>query len=206
MGYCQRVDANSARHKLDVARTLLGTGMITPTRPDRLVRSVAALRRWGTTPAAAYEGAAIRYPDRLALVDERGTLTFAELHRRTNALANELAAAGIGAGVGVAIMCRNHRGFVETTLACSKLGARALYLNTMFAAPQIADVLEREHAAAVIFDEEFAGLVGPGAEDYADEILNTLEVNLQKFLAAVQRGRDRLAGRDDEPAAELEQP
>ena len=34
-----------------------------------------------------------------------------------------------------------------------------------------------------------------GAEDYADEILNTLEVNLQKFLAAVQRGRDRLAGR-----------
>ena len=37
-----------------------------------------------------------------------------------------------------------------------------------------------------------------GAEDYADEILSTLEVNLQKFLAAVQRGRDRLAGRDDE--------
>jgi cell division septum initiation protein DivIVA len=45
-----------------------------------------------------------------------------------------------------------------------------------------------------------------GAEDYADEILNTLEVNLQKFLAAVQRGRDRLAGRDEEPAeAEIEQ-
>ena len=45
-----------------------------------------------------------------------------------------------------------------------------------------------------------------GAEDYADEILNTLEVNLQKFLAAVQRGRDRLAGRDEEPAPEeLEQ-
>src|SRR5215212_955244 len=39
-----------------------------------------------------------------------------------------------------------------------------------------------------------------GAEDYADEILSTLEVNLQKFLAAVQRGRDRLAGREEEPA------
>jgi cell division septum initiation protein DivIVA len=37
-----------------------------------------------------------------------------------------------------------------------------------------------------------------GAEDYADDILNTLEVNLEKFLAAVQRGRDRLAGRDHE--------
>ena len=36
-----------------------------------------------------------------------------------------------------------------------------------------------------------------GAEDYADDILNTLEVNLTKFTAAVQRGRDRLAGREE---------
>src|SRR5881394_1860177 len=36
-----------------------------------------------------------------------------------------------------------------------------------------------------------------GAEDYADEILNTLEVNLSKFIAAVQRGRERLQGKDD---------
>ena len=33
-----------------------------------------------------------------------------------------------------------------------------------------------------------------GAEDYAEEIVNTLEVNLSRFNAAVQRGRDRLAG------------
>ena len=37
-----------------------------------------------------------------------------------------------------------------------------------------------------------------GAEDYADEILSTLEVNLSKFIAAVQRGRDRLQGKDEE--------
>jgi cell division septum initiation protein DivIVA len=36
-----------------------------------------------------------------------------------------------------------------------------------------------------------------GAEDYADEILSTLEVNLQKFIGAVQRGRDKLQGRDE---------
>ena len=39
-----------------------------------------------------------------------------------------------------------------------------------------------------------------GAEDYADDILNTLEINLEKFTAAVQRGRDRLQGRE-EPAS-----
>ncbi len=31
-----------------------------------------------------------------------------------------------------------------------------------------------------------------GAEDYADEILKTLETNLEKFISAVQRGRERL--------------
>src|SRR5205823_14563405 len=40
-----------------------------------------------------------------------------------------------------------------------------------------------------------------GAEDYADEILNTLEINLQKFIGAVQRGRDRLAGKTSRPRA-----
>lgn len=36
-----------------------------------------------------------------------------------------------------------------------------------------------------------------GAEDYADEILATLEVNLGKFLAAVQRGREQLRTRGE---------
>jgi cell division septum initiation protein DivIVA len=39
-----------------------------------------------------------------------------------------------------------------------------------------------------------------GAEDYADEILSTLEINLSKFIAAIRRGRERLQG-PDEPAA-----
>ena len=38
-----------------------------------------------------------------------------------------------------------------------------------------------------------------GAEDYADEMLANLEVNLGKLLTAVQRGRDRLQGKAAEP-------
>jgi acyl-CoA synthetase (AMP-forming)/AMP-acid ligase II len=152
------------RHRLDVAKTLLGTGMIAPVRPDRAVRSIVALKRWGPTPAAAYTGSAARFPDREAIVDDRGTLTFEEVHRRTNALANEMAVAGIREGDGVAIMCRNHRGFVEATVACSKLGASALYLNTAFAGPQITDVMRREDPAGLVYDEDFANLVADGGD------------------------------------------
>jgi fatty-acyl-CoA synthase len=153
----------TARHKLQVARALLDTGMFEPTRPDRMARSLSALRRWGATPAGAYSSAASRYPERIAVVDERGVLSFEELHRRTNALAHELRKAGISEGDGVAIMSRNHRDFIEATVACSKLGAGALYLNTAFAAPQIADVLAREDPVAVIYDDEFSALVSDGA-------------------------------------------
>ena len=159
------MDAREARQRLKVARALLDTGMFRPERPDRVVRSLGQLRRWGATSAGAYAGGAISHPQRTAIVDERGTLTFAEVHRRTNALARELSRAGIGERDGVAIMCRNHRGFIEATVACSKLGAGQLYLNTAFAGPQITDVIEREAPVAVIYDEEFAELVSDGAAD-----------------------------------------
>jgi acyl-CoA synthetase (AMP-forming)/AMP-acid ligase II len=152
------------RFRLEAAKVLLGTGILTPVRPDRAVRSVMALRRWGPTPAAAYTGSAARFPDRAAIIDERGTLTFEEVHRRTNALAREMRAAGISEGDAVAIMCRNHRGFIEATLACSKLGASALYLNTAFAGPQITDVMRREDPAGLVYDEDFANLVHDGGE------------------------------------------
>jgi cell division septum initiation protein DivIVA len=42
-----------------------------------------------------------------------------------------------------------------------------------------------------------------GAEDYADEILNTLEVNLSKFIAAVQRGRERLQRKEEQEPVEV---
>src|SRR5437763_13799490 len=153
------MNTREARYKLEVARTLLATSMLHPVRPDKTLRSLVALQRWGPTPAAAYTGSALRYPDRMAIVDDRGAVTFREVHRRTNALAHELARAGIAEGDAVAIMCRNHRGFVDATVACSKLGAGALYLNTAFAGPQITDVLGRENPVAVVYDEEFTGLV-----------------------------------------------
>ena len=41
-------------------------------------------------------------------------------------------------------MARNHRNFIDVTLAVAKLGAHALYLNTMFSGPQLEGVMERE--------------------------------------------------------------
>jgi acyl-CoA synthetase (AMP-forming)/AMP-acid ligase II len=150
--------------KLQTVATLAGVGIIRPQRPDRLLGAVSALVRWGATPAAGYKAAASRYPDDLALIDESGTLTFRDVHHRSNALAHALAAQGVGPGSRVGIMCRNHRGWVEAYVATNKLGAHALFMNTAFSGPQLADVARREDPAAIIFDEEFAGVLEEASE------------------------------------------
>jgi fatty-acyl-CoA synthase len=151
--------ATQVNTKLQTLITLAGTGILRPSRPDRMLQTAVALARWGPTPAAGYTVAAARHPDETAVVDELGTLTFREVHERTNALAHAWADEGIGEGDGVAIMCRNHRGFIDATVACSKLGAHALFLNTAFSGPQLADVAERENPRAIVYDEEFAELI-----------------------------------------------
>ena len=141
------------------AKVMHEAGIVGFSRPDRAARSLSTLVRWGASPATGIATAAIKHPDATAIVDERGSLTFEEVHRRSNALAHGLAKMGVGFGDGVGIMCRNHRGFVEVTLAAAKLGASALYLNTMFAGPQLVEVTRREGPKVLVHDEEFAGLL-----------------------------------------------
>jgi acyl-CoA synthetase (AMP-forming)/AMP-acid ligase II len=157
--------ATQLETKIHTVNALARAGIIRPHRPDRLARVANAMLRWGPTPAAGYAANAARYPDEQAIIDELGTLSFREVHERTNALAHALAEDGIGAGDGVAIMCRNHRGFVDAYVACSKLGANALFLNTAFSGPQIAEVVEREDPKAIVYDHEFAELVAGAGED-----------------------------------------
>jgi len=146
-------------------RTLVACGMFGPTRPDKLARAIKAIKDWGPTTAAGYTASAVRYPDAVSIIDEAGSLTFGEVHRRTNALAHAWSDDGIVEGDSIALLCRNHRGFVEAMVACSKLGVHALFLNTAFAGPQLTEVCLRENPRAIVYDEEFAGLVEEAAKD-----------------------------------------
>jgi len=147
------------RDGLHAGRTLARAGLVRPHRPDRVISAMWKIARWGQSAAGAYAAGAQLRPGEPAVIDDLGELTFAEAHERTNRLAAALADEGIGEGDSVALMCRNHRGFVETVVALSKLGANTLLLNTGFAGPQFADVVERENPSAVVYDQEFTDLV-----------------------------------------------
>jgi acyl-CoA synthetase (AMP-forming)/AMP-acid ligase II len=149
----------SVSDSLFEAKVLHQAGVVGLVRPDKAVKVATTFLRWGASPATGVATAAHKYPHETMLIDERGSLSFERVHRRSNALASSFAEMGIGPGDGIGVMCRNHRGFIETTLAAAKLGASALYLNTMFAGPQLVEVTRREEPKALVYDEEFAGLL-----------------------------------------------
>ncbi len=171
------------------AKVLHEAGVIAPMRPDKALKIGVAFLRWGASPATGVTTAAIHHPHEIAVVDERGSLTWERLHRRSNALADSFAAMGIGYGDGIGIMCRNHRGFIEATLAAAKLGASALYLNTMFAGPQLAEVTRREGPKALVYDQEFTDLL-EGVDDSVERVVGWVDgddggaMTLEKLIAA----------------------
>jgi acyl-CoA synthetase (AMP-forming)/AMP-acid ligase II len=151
-------------YTLGGVKVMAEAGVIRPMRPDRVVKVLQTLARWGRSPAAGTISLANRFPDETAIIDELGTLTYRDLHERSNGLAHAFSDAGILEGDGVGVMCRNHRGFIETTAALSKLGADALYLNTAFAAPQLTEVVGREKPKGIVYDEEFGDLLSEAAK------------------------------------------
>ncbi len=146
--------------QVESVAVLARRGMLRPVRPDRLVRAGLAFHRWGTTPATACVVNAITRPDQAAVIDSDGPVTWAELDRRTNALARGFAELGLEPGERIGILCRNSSALVESVFASAKLGAHALMLNTSFSAAELKGVLDREQPRVLVHDEEFASIVG----------------------------------------------
>lgn len=155
-------------HALGVISTLRRAGMIAPMRPDRYLKIASAMRREGLGMTVGFASAAQRCPDRPGLIDELGTLTWRQLDERINALAAALQQLPTGQPKVVGIMCRNHRGFVESVVAVNRLGSDVVLLNTSFAGPALAEVVNREGVDAVIYDEEFTETVDRALADKPD--------------------------------------
>jgi len=144
------------------ANALAGARVARPARPDRAARALAALARLGPGTAGLWTAAAKLHPADAAIIDEQGVLTFAQLGERTDRLALALGDRGVEQGATVAIMCANHRGFVESLLACLKLGAQALLLDTDVGERELAEMIASERPRVVICDGEFAPRLGDG--------------------------------------------
>ena len=126
--------------------------------PQNIAAMVADIRRWGEfgmIPALN----ARRTPNRTAIIDDDGEITFKELDEAAHEVANGLLTMGVKGGDGVAILARNHRWFLIAVFGAARTGARIILLNSEFSGPQIKEVAEREGAKVIIYDDEYCQAV-----------------------------------------------
>jgi len=147
------------RNELYYVRVCFRCGMLGIESPVKLWRIARVFWDYGML-GGSVAIAAIRHPTTVAVVDDRGSITYRELDDRVNAIAASWITNGLKPGDGVGVLVRNHRGFVEAVLAASKCGARIILMNTGFAGPQIREVSEREGADLFVYDEEYEAELG----------------------------------------------
>ncbi|BBZ11011.1 long-chain-fatty-acid--CoA ligase FadD2 [Mycobacterium branderi] len=177
--------------ELHYVRKIFEAGGFPIEAPQNVAAMVNDIRKWGEIgmlPALH----ARRTPDKVAIIDDDGELTWKELDDAANAVAHGLLDKGVKGGDGVALLARNSRWFAIAEYGCARVGARIILLNSSFSGPQIKEVSEREDAKLIIYDDEYT------------EDVRKAEPPLGKLRAlGTNPDSDKDSGSTDETLAEL---
>lgn len=107
-----------------------------------------------TTPVPATVAAlAQQVPDKIAVIDDDGQTSYAELERRSNALAVRLQARGVGPGDRLAVYLNRSRELPVALLAVLKTGAAYVPLDPRYPAARIEQVLEDARPRLIVTEE-----------------------------------------------------
>jgi fatty-acyl-CoA synthase len=129
-------------------------GLIGGESPLSLAATFRDLIKLGAVSAALVKSSRL-HPQRPAVIDELGSINYADLNAAANAVANQWRSQGVSEGDGIAILARNHRFIVIAFYAAIKVGARIVLLNTDFAGPQVREVAAREGIDLLVHDDEY---------------------------------------------------
>ncbi|WP_334137718.1 AMP-binding protein [Corynebacterium variabile] len=146
---------SDTRGLLRGGKAVLGTGLLKGGTPGEHLASARNLARYGASMTGLLEAGTARFPERIALVDDEGELTYRQLRTQARLTAHVLASRGITEESRVGILARNGRGFMVPLSAKGYLGYTVFLLNVGASKQQLHDIAV-EHKLDVIFaDSEF---------------------------------------------------
>ncbi len=105
--------------------------------------------------ADLFELAAGAVPDRVALHDDRRSITYRELDERANRLAHALQAGGVQPHDHVAVYAKNCIEWAEAIFAIYKIRASIVNVNYRYVEEELRYLLDNSDAVAVIFQSEY---------------------------------------------------
>jgi acyl-CoA synthetase (AMP-forming)/AMP-acid ligase II len=98
-------------------------------------------------------------PGRACFVTETDTYSFGQVNSRVNSIANALRRAGVGRQDRVALFATDCVQYLETVLACMKLGAVFVPLNFRLAQPELQTLLQAAEPKALFYSDRYTDMV-----------------------------------------------
>ena len=138
--------------------------------------------------------------DEMALVDDDGLRTWAELDQRVNRLVHSLRAAGLAAGDTISIVSGNRNEWFEIAMACANSGITFVPVNWHLVGPEIAYILDDSDSKAVFVGHRFVDEVARALDDERTAAVQLAVVAGGPATDRFQNYEDFLgAGSTDEP-------
>ncbi len=102
---------------------------------------------------------AIKFPQKTAIVSGASRITYDELNRRANRLANALRKAGVRKGDKIASILFNSSQLIEVYFAAAKLGAVSVPVNYRLVSTEVNYILHQSDSSVLIYDVELEPIV-----------------------------------------------
>lgn len=153
-------------------------------KPNQLPGLLNTLRRWKFSVAGLIHLGAMRYPNRLALVDDFGELTYTQLDNDCKALARALMDRGMTAGTSYGVVARNGRGIIMPMAAKALIGAEIMLMNIGSSAQQIEGIIDQNNVKFLFIDDEFIDRVPANRPDVQVVIASVSNPDTRKTAPA----------------------
>ena len=143
-------------------KPLKKAGVIRTGGPRQTKTTLAHTKRWGMSLAALVENGASEFPNRVAIIDDRGSLTFAELRDQGKALAKSLRSLSANGGSDVdsmSLILRNSRYMVLGLLAAAYDGMETKILNPASSLTQLQNIALEYPSDVTFVDAEFTEVI-----------------------------------------------
>nr|WP_036452428.1 AMP-binding protein [Mycolicibacterium smegmatis] len=111
-------------------------------------------------------------PDRIAVIDERGRVTYTELAFLSDRLTQQLRAAGVAAGDRIGLWLPNSSFWLAVHLALARIGAVAVGVNCRYPVAETARITDAAQLRALIVDIDSGGVADP---DTVSELIKSTD-------------------------------
>ncbi|AKE41257.1 acyl-CoA synthetase [Corynebacterium kutscheri] len=136
---------------------IVQSGVLALRRPYGAKVITSGIARWGFSLAFLLENAAEHSPNRTAIIDDLGEISYRVLRIRARRFAAGLANLGVVEGDKVGIIARNSRVTPITLAALAYLGVSPMIMNPMSSPAQLDRIIRSYGAKALVVDAAYVG-------------------------------------------------